>query len=703
MKSLITKSYLFFTFISIAYNFTGQELTLSTNLCNQTIQSAGTNINTNVNRGIGHRYEVSRLDGTVIGVYDAVAASSQFPSRSRFLFRFSFLTGFPWSFNSTYRIRVASFNGSSWSHYGPYCQVSTPSSELRISENFCNTQINNTGVNILTNSNHMAGHRFEVRELTGELVGVYDGFEASQQFPGRSPYIFRFSWMTSSLIAEGRTYSIRVSSFDAISGIWTPFGPSCNIRTPGLIDTYLTEEFCNNLLLDSNDVRISANHVPDATEYLFRIQDNNSIVGDLNSNSPIIDLKSLGGLHPIAGKTYSVSVATRRFDNLGFSDFGPSCNVAVMGFKTKLNIDYCGKVYNYLLEDSLFAEPIENAQAYKFRIKSGDFESIDTLSNENSTGFINLIMFPGIEYCRDYEISVAVKVNGVWGLFGEPCVITTVCHPITTLRPAFCNDTIFSCMTNLFSRNIFNSEGVQFEVTGEGFTEIVNASAHTRFRFTDLSNLNRIKYESSYSVRCRILMNGVWGQWGEPCSVYLKTNTFITNVCNQTVSSMSSNVTASTVGCAQDYRFLLDGPGVNNLVVNHPNFNNFFRFNHVPGVQMGATYSVRVSVLSNGQWSPYGLACNVSTPMPTKLSTIQDSEYEFSVYPNPSNTSFKVALDKEINGEYEIFNFNGQIVEKENFNGSEISVGDNLIEGIYFLIIKKEGEIILNERIVKIN
>ena len=79
---------------------------------------------------------------------------------------------------------------------------------------------------------------------------------------------------------------------------------------------------------------------------------------------------------------------------------------------------------------------------------------------------------------------------------------------------------------------------------------------------------------------------------------------------------------------------------------------------------------------------------NVSTPMPTKLSTRQDAEYEFSVYPNPSNTSFKVALDKEISGEYEIFNFNGQIIEKEKFNGSEISVGDNLKEGIYFFILK---------------
>jgi hypothetical protein len=160
-------------------------------------------------------------------------------------------------------------------------------------------------------------------------------------------------------------------------------------------------------------------------------------------------------------------------------------------------------------------------------------------------------------------------------------------------------------MTNLFSRTIPMSEGVQFLVTGVGFSEILDASAHNRIKFTDLVNLSRIRYESNYQVQCRILLNGVWGQWGEVCNVYLQTNSKISNFCDATVPSMSSNISATSVGCANDYRFLVNGPGVENRTVNHASFSNFFRFNIVPGVQMGSSYSVRVSVLVNGKWYYY--------------------------------------------------------------------------------------------------
>ncbi len=259
-------------------------------------------------------------------------------------------------------------------------------------------------------------------------------------------------------------------------------------------------------------------------------------------------------------------------------------------------------------------------------------------------------------------------------------------------------------MTNLFARTILRSEGVQFEVTGSGFSEVVNASAHNRFRFTDLINIGRVQYETTYTVRCRILMNGVWGQWGEPCSVYLKTVTRISNVCNDTLSSMASNVNASPIGCAQDYRFLVNGPGLNNTIVNLPNFSNSFRFNMVPGSQMGATYSVSVSALVNGKWSPFGEVCLVSTPFPTKeLSASNESTKETKVFPNPSNNYFNLKLDRPYTGNYQIVDLRGQVIEISSFDGDEITVGDQINEGIYFIIIESDGIMVAKERLIKIN
>jgi len=688
-----------FVFVNLSFS---QQLRLSDNFCGQTVNSIGTNINCNVNRGQGHRYEVTRMDGTVVGVYDAISASAQSPSRSRYLFRFSFVTGFPWSFNASYRVRVSLFDGVNWSEYGPYCQVNSPSSILRVNETFCGSQVSSMGVNITTNANHMSGHRFEVRETSGDLVGVYDGISANELSSGRSAYVFRFSWMPVGSIAESRTYGIRVAHFDGVSGVWSDYGPSCNVKTPGLPATNLTDDFCGNLNIDSTDKRISGVPVDGAVSYLFDFQIGNESIGQIESDNATVDMDQLPGAHPYAGQVYTVSVATKSSTSYGYGDFGMGCNVAISGYTTTIQSDFCGKEYNYLIEDTIYAITIPEAEAYRFRITDGDFTSIDTCATPSADGSITLFKFPGIDYCRDYQMSVSVLVNGVWGPFGESCTISSVCHPVTKLR--ICNDTIYSCMTNLFSRTIPLSEGVQFLVTGDGFSEILDASAHNRIKFTDLVNLSRIRYESNYQVQCRILLNGVWGQWGEVCNVYLQTNSKISNFCDATVPSMSSNISATSVGCANDYRFLVNGPGVENRTVNHASFSNFFRFNIVPGVQMGSSYSVRVSVLVNGQWSPYGEECFVSTPMPTKSGQFESTLSEVSIYPNPSNEMFNVLLEENIeNGLYEIHNLSGQLVEKGSFNGVSFIVGNDLREGVYLMTIYDNNKIHSKERIVKIN
>jgi hypothetical protein len=381
------------TFVFVNFSFS-QQLRLSDNFCGQTVSSIGSNINCNVNRGVGHRYEVTRLDGTVIGVYDAISASAQSPSRSRYLFRFSFVTGFPWSFNASYRVRVSSFDGLNWSEYGPYCQVNTPNSILRVNDSFCGTQVSSMGVNITTNANHMSGHRFEVRETTGDLVGVYDGIAANELSSSRSAYVFRFSWMPDGSIAEGRTYRISAAHFDGVSGVWSEFGPACNVKTPGLPSSVLNDDFCGNLNVDSTDKRITAVPVEGAVSYLFDFRVGGEVVGQLESDNTTIDMDDLPGAHPYAGQVYTVSVATRSSSSYGYGDLGVGCNVAISGYTTIIKSEFCGREYNYLIEDTIYAVAIPEAEAYRFRITDGDFSAIDTCSTPSMDGSITLFKFP---------------------------------------------------------------------------------------------------------------------------------------------------------------------------------------------------------------------------------------------------------------------------------------------------------------------
>jgi len=712
-----------------------QTTRLANSICSKTISNLGVNITCNVNLGQGHRFEVSTPDGSVVGEYDGVAAAQFFPNRSRYLFRLNFLNSCSISFNSEYRIRVSWFNGTTWSSYGEYCSVFTPATPLEVSSLFANTTVPSFGTNIRAAINQKCGHRYEVRTTDNVLVGVYDAYQASLDFPGRSPYDFRFSWMPFGTIAEGRTYVIRIASFDAASGLWSDYGPQQLVKTPGYGETQLNNTYCGNTLLDSTNTVIEANSLEGALEYLFTITNHYSdTVLSIIKTQASFSFNDLPAEYHLEGRVYTVDIRTRRNLSFGFTDPGQACSFGLRAKTTKMNPQYCGMIYNYLIQDTLHALPIEGAQAYKFRIFDGVNYIEDTVSHLSNSTAINLIKFPGIEYCTTYQMDVKVLMNDVWGPYNEVCDVITVCNPITELRPAFCNSTIASCGTNIYAQSILYAEGYQFSIVGGNINEIITSSANGGFKLQNLVNISNLTYETTYIVKCRVKVGGVWGAWGEGCSVYLQTNSTLTTYCNQTIPAIGTNVLATSVGCASDYRFRINGPEITNLIYNSPVHANCFRFSQVPGVKFNSTYQVEVSVLVGGQWSPFGTPCFVSTPNTLSISEntneeaiqintknqIQEFEFEnissqidennfelVEIYPNPSSNLFSLKFNKNIISDIliTVIDNSGRKIESIVFNTTNqniLELGSNYPNGTYHLIISADG---LNstKKMVKIN
>jgi hypothetical protein len=196
---------------------------------------------------------------------------------------------------------------------------------------------------------------------------------------------------------------------------------------------------------------------------------------------------------------------------------------------------------------------------------------------------------------------------------------------------------------------------------------------------------------------------------------------------------MSTNVFSTSVACATDYRFSINGPGLSN-VIHNPSFSNFFRPSQLvsQGMQLNSTYSVEVSVLTNGTWSNFGNACNITTPSAYVVSDFEDydllndkeesaelvegnlginefNENTLSLYPNPSNSSFKFSINEfpliDESIEVSILNSMGQIIESVSFKSIEeiknYSFGENFAQGIY-LVNLKLGSNQLQKRIVKL-
>ncbi len=448
----------------------------------------------------------------------------------------------------------------------------------------------------------------------------------------------------------------------------------------------------------------------------------------MTKTSNAFTLGELTAPHPIQGLTYSVTVSTRQSANATFSPEGTSCDVRIAIPTTTLSPNDCGRTINYLQQDTLHVLPLSGISAYRYKIDDGVTTIIDTVMNPTTYTGITLRKFPGIQYCKTYAISVKTLLNGVWSDWGTPCSINTTCNPYTDLRPAYCGGSIESCGSNLYANSIVYGTPYQFQIVGGSINETYQpADGSPNFKFQQLASANQVSYGTTYAITCRVRVGGVWGPWGNTCNVTLsQANSRLTTYCNASVPTMSANIYSSSIGCASDYKFKLNGPGLNNYEFNPPAFTNFFRLSQLTsaGVQFNSTYTVSVSTLVNGVWSPYGTSCTITTPaalMPNEPDQIgyvedgnqneQENGEEFAgideqslitsnviVYPNPFNKSFLVSVPSDWNNSVDIsiVDASGAIVYNHNFsNVSEIegiNFGENLNRGVYFVIIENDNQ-----------
>jgi hypothetical protein len=705
----------------VSNQINAQTTQLAAAFCPSAVSSMGTNITCTINLGQGHRFEVRRMDNSLVGVYDGVAANVIYPTRSKYIFRFSWMSGCGIDYGTTYKIAVSWYNGSTWSAYGSQCQVTTPSNTLQINTSFCNTTVASMGTSITTNVSRMCGHRFEVRETDETLIGVYDGYAGAQANPGRSPYEFRFTWMIPGLIQYSTTYRIRVAYYDAATSTWSAYSPYCDITTPNLPLTQLTSAWCNNSNVATSTTNIYCETVPGTYQYQFAISapGYGSII-DLVKGSNTFKLSELPSPHPLPGLEYDVLVSTRQVATDPFGPEGNSCYVKLKVPTTVISSNDCGTTKNYLQQDTIFALPISGAQGYRFRIVNGASTIIDTVANISSYNGITFRKFPGVQYCKTYNMSVQVFMNGTWSDWGTACNISTTCSPTTELRPGFIsNPVIESCGTNIYVNSILFATNYEYAVSNGGSINDIFQSVSSGFKLQNIPSAANVTYNTTYAVRCRVFVNGAWQPWGTINNITLSKQTQLSGYCNTAVPTMGTNVYCGSVGCATDYKFRFNGPGLTNYEHNPSTMTNRFQPSQLLGVgiQYNQTYTVEVSYLAGGSWSSYGNSCTITTPsaiLPDselnysedKTDDISNLENESStaeiastenkkvddliIYPNPSITNFVVKLiGDQDNGEnipLIVTDFTGKIMEEFSISkNKEFAFGSSLPSGLYFI------------------
>ena len=598
---------------------------------------------------------------------------------------------------------------------------------------FCPTTVPSLGTNIrCAGISGAEGYRFEIwDQAQSDSIKTYDSYANNR---GNR---VRFTWIGGGVIEYSTTYAIRVSWYDLETDTWSIPGAFCEVTTPSNPVTQLNPSICGAEIASVN-TNIPCIQVPGSVQYRFEVSVGGTLLEIIDKSTYKLrfsDFSSPG--HPQNCTQYDIRVASRTTSSGVWSAFGASCFVTYKVPTTIVSPVYCGTVINYLQQDTIHANALGTADGYRFRIESGGTIIEDTVASPSAYNGITLRKFPGVQYGQTYNISVKIRSNGCWGEYGSSCSISTVAQPLTKLRPSRCGATNVTPAMNLYANSIIYGQEYEYRINGGVLTdEIYNTAtgisgiaSSPRFRLAWLDNANLVSYGNTYSIEARVKVGGVFGPWGEPCTVTLP-GTPVTQLkpayCGISLLSLGTNLYCSSVSLSQGYRFEVrttseDLVGVYDGMA--AGTSNKFRINWVAGIISNTTYHVRAAWNDGSSWSPYGALCTVTTPASAIIISGDDEldeeifalkkleqAIQLKTYPNPFKNSFRINIDGLTQESSElikltIYDMQGRLMDRKLLRIDEIEslhFGQNYNKGTYIVTLNF-AEKIMQRRIVKFN
>ena len=494
-------------------------------------------------------------------------------------------------------------------------------------------------------------------------------------------------------------------------GLSTLTAKPLNELTLGIISsttTKIQDSQCGTSLSSLNSA-IIANAVSGASGYRFKVVFGTTTEIIETTSGRWFRLTSLTG-GAFYNTIYTISVAIKK--NNVWGDYGDACSVTTPSFPTtKVQDSQCG-VSLASLATTISANPVTNATGYRFKVVNGATSEIIEAVGGRSFRLTSLA--GGTFYNTIYTISVATKYNGIWGEYGDECTISTPTFPLTKVQDSQCGITLASLATTISANPVTNATGYRFKVVNGATSEIIEAVSGNRwFRLTTLTG--GVLYNTTYAVSAASKYNGVWSDYGVVCNVTAPAPPLTklqTSQCGITLASGNATLLyANAVSVAQRYRFEVSlGADVYTYDTTTSSVRSF-RMTAVPGLTLerGTTYTVRVAIMVNGVWQPYGVACTITTySIPTSVVraiNIDTTNFDVVTYPNPFTDNFNLNLTSLSVEKVSVmvYDMTGKLLEKKEVAPSELSelqVGTNFASGVYNVIVS-QGENTKSIRVIK--
>jgi hypothetical protein len=306
-----------------------------------------------------------------------------------------------------------------------------------------------------------------------------------------------------------------------------------------------------------------------------------------------------------------------------------------------------------------------------------------------------------------------LQIAGVWlGYFGTACTVTT--PAITTpggslqLIPSQCGATLPSIGPVISTTPQLSATGYRFRITdvtsnatGSNLVQIKDRSYHW---FT-LPMLNRFNYGSTYMVEVAVKTTGGYTGFGSPCFVNTPAVPSLVN-CGAVIPTSRSLVYTTAANSVTQYRFQVTKVSDQSAVTFDTNKFWFSFRSNVSGYTPNAAYAVRVAVMTAGTWSPFGDACEITSPAAAARSEeVSAFDMQVFAYPNPFTSEFKLNVTTSTEGavELKVYDMLGKLVEAKSINTIDYiseGLGSAYPAGVYNVIVT-QGENAKTLRMIK--
>ena len=496
--------------------------------------------------------------------------------------------------------------------------------------------------------------------------------------------------------------------------------------------------------------QVFAQPIPGASNYRFEITNGSGFLQVYTRGNSNSDFRLIWAPGVLYGTSYSVRVGY--YKNGTWSLYGGACNITTGAFPTIKLRDTtaanCNRVLSSL-KTRLFTDTVPGAVDYEYKLvdssvgydhqfSRGSYANDYRLQWAHQEAPLTLVEVP--QFGHTYNVQVRAKVGTAstgyqQGTFGTTCTVRLSGFPQTQLTST-CGSTLANITDPIYCLTVTGASDYQYAIIN--IANRSDSSAGYRggpqndFRFLWLPA--GIKYGTSYDVRVRAKVGGVWGTFGSTCLIITPTaptTQLLAPACGGTLSTFGQVNSITAVPAATNYRFTIKDAATGGTVYSKQfyrgsSINNFsFGWTKLAGgnapsnnLQANQTYTVSVAAYAGGSYSAEGPVCNITMPATVRVGSTEASlesaaaVLSLSIFPNPSaqNEEFSLVLGgiQESNEKVNltIYNMIGAeayqavVITKEE-NRVVIKPETKLAPGVYMVQAQVNDKVIREKFVVK--